>query len=324
MYNIFFFIKDLLKNNIQFNQTLTLILILTIGISFFGLNITYFESFIVFSTFIFTDFIINYFKTGKFSFPYSWVNAWFWITFFLRTDYILIYIFAWLLAIFSKHFFLTEKWKHFFNPSNFWVFLTLVLFTWFARTNPLQWWHYVDSIYYYLILLLIIVLGVRMQLKCRSILWKSNFPVIISFFLSSILMFFLFAQESYNAALSFFTWSFFIFIFFMITDPKTVPDNFLNKILFWIWITFSFYILQYFINENYSILWWLFLMTTLLPFIWHYESKEKFLNKTKFTFSNKFLLSFLIILLSLIFILFYYNWIPDLVFANRCVQLMCY
>lgn len=327
----FKFIYSLIKKNIQFNQTLTLSMILLLWINIYNLNISFFQVFVVFSTVITTDFLINWYKTWKIFFPYSWLNSWFWISFFLRATDTILFFWAWIIAILVKHFFTTalfndNKPRHFFNPSNFAVFITLILFPAFTWINPLQWWNYVDSIYYYIILLVIIILGIRMQFKCKSIIWESTLPVIISFFLSSIIMFFFFAQESYNSALSFFTWSFFTFIFFMITDPKTVPENFINKILFWIWITFFFYILQYFINENYSILWWLFFMTILLPFIWFYESKDKkwkYLNKFKITFSNKILFYFLIILFLIIIIFSYYNWIPDLVFDNRCLELFC-
>jgi len=57
----------------------------------------------------------------------------------------------------------------------------------------------------------------------------------------------------------------------MITDPKTTPKDYINKILFWSSIAIAYYILTYFTNENFNLIWSLFVLTLFLPLIWHFE-----------------------------------------------------
>jgi hypothetical protein len=51
----------------------------------------------------------------------------------------------------------------------------------------------------------------------------------------------------------------------MLTDPVILPKNNFSKALFGINVAIGFYILQYLINENYSLLASLFLNTLSLP-----------------------------------------------------------
>ena len=102
----------------------------------------------------------------------------------------------------------------------------------------------------------------------------------------------------------------------MFTDPKTVPKTSLVRVFYSISIVFTFYFLQFFINENYSILWALFLNTLLLPIVWNTEK----LKSSKAVVLYLILIS--IILISLV-ILIYLNGRPDLVFDNLCNQIIC-
>jgi hypothetical protein len=124
--------------NVQHYQTTILSCILFIWVYFFGLDISILEILSVFVTVIVLDYVfLKGLKISRQSIiPYSWVNAAFWICFFLRSEDIAIYIFAWILAICWKYI-LTLWWRHFFNPSNMWVFVSLCLFpqyTWLRDT----------------------------------------------------------------------------------------------------------------------------------------------------------------------------------------------
>jgi hypothetical protein len=57
----------------------------------------------------------------------------------------------------------------------------------------------------------------------------------------------------------------------MISDPKTVPEKSFSRFLYSINIVLTFYVLQFFINENYAILGSLFFNTIQLPIIWYLE-----------------------------------------------------
>lgn len=127
-----------LPKNPQIYQTIFLASLLNAGILFFGLHFDYIKLFTVFASCITFDTLLRYFQTRKWSFPYSGVNAGFGISFFLRTDYLILYVLAAFIAISSKHIFRIEN-RHFFNPSNFGVFLVLMIFPLVSWTNPLQW-----------------------------------------------------------------------------------------------------------------------------------------------------------------------------------------
>ena len=312
-------ILNLLKSNIQVNQTIILTFLLLMWVEIYDLNISYLEIFITFLTVISLDLFFIKYNTWKWVFPFSWVNAWFWITFFLRSTDLILYIFAWVLAIVWKNVFKKDG-KHFMNPSNMWVFLTLVLFPQYAWINTLQWWNYNWSIEYnyFIILFIVFLLWIFISLRVKNF-FKFNYlmDLILPFFLlHSILFFVIPFHETFNWYLEFFSVSFFIFTFFMLTDPKTVPKKSLSRVFYSISIVITFYLLQFFINEWYSILWALFLNTLLLPYIWKIEKKS---NKNIIIF-YLILLGFLILLLGILILLY---WRPDLVFDNICNQLIC-
>lgn len=314
----------LCKNNIQTNQTLVLSFILFIGVYFYNLNISLLEIIITFFTVIILDYLLYYKSTGKYVFPYSGVNAGFWICFFLRSEDLIIYLFAWLLAIVWKYIFITAKWKHFMNPSNMWVFLTLILFPQYAWVNTLQWWNYsgVLSNVYVWALICVCILWVFMALRVAKkfnyhYLFDYIFPFVL---LHSILFFVIPFHENIHGYREFFSISFVIFTFFMITDPKTVPKVSFSRILYACSLVLSFYILQFFINESYALLWSLFFNTLLLPYIWSLEGEY---NKKKSRTIFGFYL--ILILFEILFIgyLIMKYWQPDLLFDNVCGQLFC-
>jgi len=316
-------IKDLLKNNIQVNQTIILSFILIIWVHFYNLDISYLEISFIFLSVIILDLFFIKFNTGKWIFPFSWLNAWFWIAFFLRSSDLIIYFFAALLAIVWKHIF-KVNWKHFMNPSNMGVFLVLVLFPQYAWINSLQWWNYtgIISYEYILIFILVFLLWIFISLRVYKFFkFTYLYDLILPFFLlHSILFFIIPYYETFSIYLQFFNVSFFIFTFFMLTDPKTVPKKSLTRVFYSFSIVLTFYILQFFINEGYSILWALFINTLLLPLVWKLEqySINKFITKSIVFY---LLLLWLMIISILVLVNIYPR--PDLVFDNLCNQLIC-
>lgn len=308
--------------NVQHYQTSILSCILFVWVYFFWLDISILEIISVFLTVILLDYLfINGWKISKdVVLPYSGVNAAFWICFFLRSEDIIIYIFAAILAICWKHI-ITIWWRHFFNPSNMGVFVTLCLFPQYTWINTLQWWNYTGSawIEYFLMLAAVIGLWIFISTRVTKILhYEYFFTYLVPFFLlHSILFFIIPYYESFTSYFLFFNISFFIFIFFMISDPKTIPNKTISRVFYSFIIVLHFYVLQFFINENYSILWSLFVSTFLLPVIWYLEKN----NYTKYLYI--FLISYNILMLIVISICLLLYWQPDLVFDNRCNQLVC-
>ncbi len=307
---------NILKSNIQLNQTLFLSTILLTWVQFFKLDISYLEIFTTFWVVILLDLFFKKFNTWKFSFPYSWVNAWFGISFFLRTEELILYIFAALLAIVWKNT-IKIKGRHFMNPSNMAVFLVLVLFPNYSWTNPLQWGQSVSIESYFFIFILVLVLWFLILSRLKQILNFSFYDLVLSFFITHLLLFLFITQESsINSFYLFFNVSFFIFIFFMLTDPRTNLETRPFRILYWSLVAISFYILQFYINENYSLLWSLFFMTLSLPL---FRYLEKY-NNNKSIFIS---LIFSSIMLLLLCVSIYNNWKADLLFDNRCNMLIC-
>ena len=193
--------------NIQTNQTIVLSFILILWVVFFGLNISFFEIFFTFFTVIWIDALLTKYYSGEWRFPYSWVNAWFGISFFLRSDDAIIYLFAWALAIFGKHI-IQSAGKHFLNPSNMSVFMTLMLFPGITWVNTLQWWNYTGSvnIYYAVLFLTVLLLWLIMCLRVYQSFWFTYvYDYILPFVGGHIVLFFLIpAWENLTTAVSFF------------------------------------------------------------------------------------------------------------------------
>lgn len=305
--------------NPQIYQTIFLMIIINLGINCFGLYLDYTKFLIIFVSTIALDMIFGYIRYRNIRFPYSWVNAWFGISFFLRTDILFLYVLAAFLAISSKYFF-QYKWKHFLNPSNFWVFLVLVFFPNISWTNPLQWGKTQPDIAKLLFIYsLIIILGFLVVWIVNKTIKKNLLWLVLPFLCVHFIIYNIVAPtETFDSLLKWYTPSFFIFVFFMLTEPMISPESNTSKFWFAICTAVLPYILQYFINENYTHLASLFLMTLTLPV-------ERYISQQKNSFATKNILYFCIFLLLMIILGYCIcrYWYADLVFENRCRQLFC-
>jgi len=307
-------------NKIQIIQTFILISILFVWVYVFWLYLNLIKIATVFISVVVFDVLLSYIFTWN---KDSWlnlskVNMAFGILFFLRTDILWIYILVSFVTVLSKYLFL-YKWKHFFNPSNFWVAFALLLFPPYAYTNPLQWTFDISSSTYWLVFFIVcIVWFLFLEYMLYKYLKMTQIFLILSFVITHILLFFsIWTHEGIDSALSLFSISFLIFAFFMITDPKTTPKYDINKIFFWISVAIWYYILSYFTNENFNLIWSLFIVILFLPLIWSFEEKYKNYKKYIWWFFVFFLSSFILIWL------FLYYWHLDLQFANRCISIIC-
>lgn len=310
-----------IPTNPQVYQTIFLMIVLNLGINFYGLYFDYTKFFVVFLSCIWFDIIYTKLITWNWRWPYSGINAGFWISFFLRTDILALYILAAFFAISSKHLFRVNG-KHFLNPSNFWSFSLLVLFPQITWTNPLQWWKINEgNIWYYGILALILTLWFLIIWRVRISIKKNLLWLVLPFMGVHLLAYLTFGDV--GSWISFTKWyspAFFVFTFFMLTDPQITPDNNWSKWLFAANTAILIYLLQFFINENYSTLASLFLMTLTLPII-HKLDLYNFYKKC--TYGNMFYIALFFIILILLVISIQVIGPIDLVFDNRCRQLLC-
>ena len=155
----------------------------------------------------------------------------------------------------------------------------------------------------------------------KSFKFNYIFTIILPFvLLHSVLFFVIPFYENWSWYREFFSISFFIFTFFMLTDPKTIPKSNKSRIFYTFSIVLSFYILQFFINESYAILGSLFVNTLVLPKIWSLERKYIKKKSMKIFYFYLILLIFEILSIGILIINF---WQPDLLFDNVCDQLFC-
>ena len=309
----------ILRTNVQTNQIIILISVLLIGILYFQINFSIEKLLVVFGTTSFFEIVYSRIKYGTWSFPYSGIPAGFGISFFLRTDILILYVLAWFLAISSKYLFRIQN-KHFFNPSNFWVFVVLAIFPYITWTNPLQWWLVHKGFELYLLYITLITLGF-------FIIWRvyvnkkiNLLYIILPFFITHFLIVALLTQESWLSYHLIYAPSFFIFTFYMITDPQTVLSNIYSRIAFGSLVAVGFFVLQFFINENYSILASLFICTIFIPIIRYFDEKNIY---KKITIGNVIIFFLLFTSASILYTLIYTYWNIDLVFDNRCRALFC-
>ena len=311
-----------LRYNAQTNQTAIVALVLSIGVLYYGFYLDIYKILATIWTILILEIAIQIYKYWVGSIRFSGAfNALWGISFFLRSDEIIIYILAGALAILWKYTFTTQEGRHFMNPSNMAVTFCLIFFPLIVWTNPLQWGIYSTPEKTILIYIAIFLLGALISTRVQRLMHIPIWITTLSFFLTQAFIFAFFTEETtWQQALIYFNPGFFVFIFFMITDPKTVPWTKIGHILHGMGIGILFFILQYYINENYSNLLALFCMTLFLPFIWKLESKQWLFGLNQ---AHILQLGILLIFIHLFAYNIYQNWFPDLIFDNRCRQLFC-
>ncbi len=126
--------------------------------------------------------------------------------------------------------------------------------------------------------------------------------IILPFFITHFLIVALLTQESWLSYHLIYAPSFFIFTFYMITDPQTVLSNIYSRIAFGSLVAVGFFVLQFFINENYSILASLFICTIFIPIIRYFDEKNIY---KKITIGNVIIFFLLFTSASILYTLIY-------------------
>lgn len=171
----------------------------------------------------------------------------------LRANQPLTMILAGGLAISSKFLFTINK-KHFFNPANFGIIAAITI-TNDAWISPGQW----GSDWWYL--LLFIATGLMVLKKVGR--WDSTGVFLLTYSL-------LYSLYNYWLGWNFdvlqhqlMNGSLLVFAFFMLTDPRSIPDARISRIIWSILIAFLAFILQSQFYINNAVFWSLFVMSPL-------------------------------------------------------------
>ncbi len=148
--------------------------------------------------------------------------------------------FAAVVAIGSKALFRTRdadgNWCHFLNPSNFGIAVTLLVFPWVGVVPPYHFTENIPVALFWLLPLAIICTGtlvnVKLTRKHPLILgWLGGF--VLQAWLRSLPLGGEIPDTTFTAALAPMSGvAFILFTFYMISDPKTVPDGKAGQIVF--------------------------------------------------------------------------------------------
>jgi Na+-transporting NADH:ubiquinone oxidoreductase subunit NqrB len=248
--------------------------LLGLGVFVRDFSIQGLQIFLTFITGVSTHFLITQYL--KINIPYfSTLITCLGLSLLLRADSIWVHPLIVFLAISSK-FFIRINQKHIFNPAMFGVILAINLLpgTW---VSPGQW-GYEISIGLWLIVFGFIVAG-RAKISEISFAFLGFY---FSFLLYRILKFEysfeVFLHQIQNGA-------FILFTFFMITDPKTIPNHKMGRIVHAGCVAFIAYNWSFSFFKTNSFIWALFLCSPLVIF-WdflfraeHYKWAETALKK---------------------------------------------
>lgn len=185
-------------------------------------SVTIWQIVITLGVCILLESIFLYWKNGALSWPYSAVITGLGISLALRSETLIPFIMAAIIAIGMKHL-VRYQGNHIFNPSNSGIAVISLLFP-VTATDPLQWGYYVW------------ILGL-MSLGGLYLVYKAHrLPLVFTFFISFIGIQFLrqlIWTDLWNANFSAYMWgALFIFTFNMITDPKTSPKGVRSQMVF--------------------------------------------------------------------------------------------
>ncbi|MFH0709212.1 MAG: FG-GAP-like repeat-containing protein [Pseudomonadota bacterium] len=256
-------------NTIQRLQMFNLILLMLIGKIVLNLPIRWIEIGAIVTFAILVEHTLLYIKNKALTFfSFSAVSTALGISFMLRTSDLYIYFIVILVALLQKHWLIIRS-KHFLNPSNVAVVIGLMFFPYQTYTTPEQW----GDLWW--LGLIMMSLGIYITIKVHRVL----IPVI--FILTYALVTYLFITHNiYEIFHLLISGSFLLFMFFMLTDPRTSPDRYATQIFFAISIAILPLILELFFGarEIYMFL-SLFLLTLTVPWLRNLES-SRYLNKT--------------------------------------------
>jgi len=258
-----------LIKNIQFQQLINLTLLLIVAYFNNTLQTTPLFILILAVYALILEYLTNYFFENKIYFPFSAIVAAFGII--LMVGFLKWYIpfIALTIAILQKRVLKIDN-KHIFNPSN--LALIVALFLFYPKALPIvgqlgfQGWF---------VIVFVVILATIILFRVNRIY------ISISFLFFYILLEYLVIGKTdpmwnFDKFInSFYSTSFIVYIFFMLTDPITTPNNIFKQIIFAFIVAFIIVLLDYFIGHHLRNL-YISLFLTSVVFIPFYRSSITF------------------------------------------------
>lgn len=167
-----------------------------------------------------TDILLNYVRHRKWIFPLSGLVSSCGTFMLLTTPHVWPYLLVGFLSIYSKHF-ITYNNRHIFNPVNFGATLGLFYLGDYVQNGASTWSGSYNMLPY------LVVLGTILVTHAGSFFLSASY--LLAFYL--VHTFYLYQFLPVNIA-SFSAPPFMLFVFFMISDPRTTPRKIVPQILF--------------------------------------------------------------------------------------------
>ncbi len=217
-------VKNFFKNTNQIYFQMTFLFLVLLYVSFV-LKLPQITLWYVATVFIFMQ-VFQYYFSWFFKVPYNWKSSFtagMPILFLMSTQSVQAAIFCTFATVASK-FLVRYNNKHIFNPNNFGIALTIFAFPGLAAVTPYQWGF--DSS---LLAVVVFLVGLFITYSVRRT--DIAFFFIIPYSLTILLFSYLdlFSGNIFHHLISV---PVVLFSFFMITDPKTIPDTRIGRFIF--------------------------------------------------------------------------------------------
>jgi len=251
--------------SIQQQQSLNLFLLLLLGYSFSDFYLEWYQLGVVVLFTLLAVYLIN--QSFESSYYYSSLSTSFGLILMMVSSSLWIYFLLILVALLQKKYLFIGK-QHLFNPSNFALVIGLLFFYKDAHIVLGQlgseWW----------LMLVVILLGILILIRVNRWIISLSFTL-------CYLLFQYFFVVGYNPVFlmedvyyRFYSISFILFIFFMLTDPKTTPNHYLSQFLFAFFLAlFSSLLDRYNGFRVQHLFLALFLLTPIVSFLKNYSKK---------------------------------------------------
>ena len=199
---------------LQRHQLLNLLFLFVVGKIYLNIPITWWETGAIVAFAVVLDHLLILARAGRLSFfSYSSVITAIGVIFLLRATEFEIYFIVTALAIVQKHW-LKISGRHFLNPSNMAVVAGLMIFPYATYTTPEQW----GGMWWLGVVMT--VLGLIITFRAGRVL----IPIVFS--LSYIVLTYAFITRNQTEILfTLLSGSYLLFIYFMLTDPRTTPEQ---------------------------------------------------------------------------------------------------
>ena len=218
----------------QFQQLANLFLLLILGTYSGHIYLSWLNITIVLASTLFTEHTLLYLKNKKLSyFSYSALSTAIGVILMMASPHLWVYIFLISLGLLQKHFLVisvNHKKRHFFNPSNFALLMGL---TFFYKESHIILGQLGDDLWLEIIVgLLAIVMLLRVDRWIIPLVFTSSY-LLFQYYLfiqyDPVMIF----EDLYHRFQSV---SLIVFIFFMLTDPKTTPEKHHHQLFFALFI----------------------------------------------------------------------------------------